>query len=160
MLNGMLNGDGFKANETRWQTTGTTSVSTCRPAYCFRRTSGKSVLGTKVLRNAVSERTANFGWPAVQQVRDLCVYLFLSWSFLLLPIFSSFSNNAARHDLPNRQSVSPVLSSPVQSSPVQSVSQSVSQSGNKGFTTISLSSNLKNSLGVRHSFLCNNLLHV
>ena len=81
-----------------------TSVSTCRPAYCFRRTCGKKVLGTKVLGNAVSERTTNFGWPAVQQVRDLCVY-FLSSSFLLLPIFSSFSNNAARHDLPNRQSI-------------------------------------------------------
>ena len=62
-----LNGDGFIANETRIQTTGTTSVSACRPAYCFRRTCG----------NAVPERTTNFGWPAVQKVRDLCVYFFL-----------------------------------------------------------------------------------
>ena len=59
------------------QTTGTTSLSTCGPAYCFRRTCGKSVLGTKVLRNAVPERTKNFGWPVVQQVRDLCVYFFI-----------------------------------------------------------------------------------
>ena len=72
-----LNGDGFIANETRIHTAGTTSVSTCRPAYCFRRTCGKSVLGTKVLGNAVPERTTNFGWPAVQKVRDLCVYFFL-----------------------------------------------------------------------------------
>ena len=50
-------------------------------------------------------------------------------------------------------------SSPVQSSSVmQSVSQSVGKSidikrlGNIGFTTISLSSNVKNSLGMRHSF--------
>ena len=61
----ILTDDGLIANETRIQTTGTTSVSTCRPAYCFRRTCGKSVLGTKLLGNAVPERTANFGWPAV-----------------------------------------------------------------------------------------------
>ena len=70
-----LNGDGFIANETRIQTSGTASVSTCRPAYCFRRTCGKGVLGTMVLRNAVPECSTNFGWPA------------LSSSFLLLPIF-------------------------------------------------------------------------
>ena len=98
--------------------TGTTSVSTYRPAYRFRRTCGKGVLGIKVLGNAVPDLTANFGWPVVQQVRDLCVY-FLSWSFLLLPIFSSFSNNAARRDLPNRQSVQ-------SSQSVSQVSQSVS----------------------------------
>ena len=57
--------------------TGTTSVSTCSPAYCFRRTCGKHILGTKVLGNTVLERTANFGWPAVQQVRELCVYFFI-----------------------------------------------------------------------------------
>ena len=51
-----------------------------------------------MLGNEVPERTTNFGWPAVQQVRDLCFY-FLSSSFLLLPIFSLFSNNATRHDL-------------------------------------------------------------
>ena len=78
LLISRLNGDGFIANETRIQTTGTTSVSTCRPAYCFRRTCGKSVLGTKVLENAVLEPTAKFGWSAVQQVRDLCVFIFLS----------------------------------------------------------------------------------
>ena len=60
-----------------------TSVFTCRPPYCFRRTCGKNVLGTKVLGNEVPERTTNFGWPALQQVRDLC----LSSPFLLLPIF-------------------------------------------------------------------------
>ena len=57
---------------------------------------GKKVLDTKVLGNAVPEHTTNFGWAALQQVRDLCLTF-------LLPIFSSFSNNAARHDLPNRQ---------------------------------------------------------
>ena len=86
LLISRLNGDGFIANETRIQKTGTTSVSTCRPAYCFRRTCGKSVLGTKVLGNAVYEGTTNFGWPAVQQVRDMRVY-FLPLSFLFLPIF-------------------------------------------------------------------------
>ena len=86
LLISRLNGDGFIANETRIQTTGTTSVSTCRPAYCFRRTCRKSILGTKVLGNAVPERITNVGWPAVQQVRDLCVY-FLSSPFLLLSIF-------------------------------------------------------------------------
>ena len=64
----------------------------------------ENVLGTKVLGNAVQERITNFSWPAVQQVRDLSVY-FLSSSFLLLPIFSLSSNNAARHDLPNSRSV-------------------------------------------------------
>ena len=53
------NGDGLIVIETRIQTTGTTSVSTCRPAYCFRRTFGKSVLGTKVLGNAVPERNSS-----------------------------------------------------------------------------------------------------
>ena len=76
LLTSRLNGDGFIINETHIQTTGTTIVSTCRPAYCFRRTCGKSVLGTKVLGNAVPVRTTNFGWPAVQQVRDLCVYFY------------------------------------------------------------------------------------
>ena len=61
------------ANRTRIQTTGTTSVSTYSPAYCFRRNCGKSVLDTKVLGNAVFERTTKFIWPAVQHVRDLCV---------------------------------------------------------------------------------------
>ena len=134
--------------------------NTCRPAYCLRQTCGKSVLGTKMLGNAVPERTTNFGWPAVQQVRDMCVY-FLSSSFLLLPIFSSFSNNAARYDL----WFSSVQFSSVQSSPVQSVSQTshgkssvnIERLGNMRFTTISLSSNVKNSLGVRHSFLCDNI---
>ena len=56
-----------------------------------------------------------------------------------------------------------VKSSQVKSSqikPNQSVSQSINveRLGNIGFTTISLSSNAKNSLGVRYSFLCNNLL--
>ena len=72
-----------------------------------------------MLGNAVPERTTNFGWPAVQQVRDLCVY-FLSSSFLLLPIFSSFSNNAARYDL----WFSSVQFSPVQSSPVSQSDES------------------------------------
>ena len=72
-----------------------------------------------MLGNAVSERTTNFCWSAVEQVRDLCFY-FLSSSFLLLPIFSLFSNNTTRYDLPNRQSIiSSVQSSPCQSSPAQ-----------------------------------------
>ena len=155
-----------------------------------------------MLGNAVPERTANFGWPAVYQVPDLCFY-FLSSSFLLLLIFSLFSNNATRHDLPNRQSInlqsvssvqvrsvqvrsgqvsqsvslrvsqsSPVQPSPAQPSQVQPSPQhppaqssqpasqpaSLERLGNMGFTTISLSSNIKTSLGVRHSFLCNLLL--
>ena len=81
-----LNGESFIANETRIQMTGTTSVSTCKPAYCFRCTCVKSVLGTKVLGDAVLEHTTNFGWPAIQQVQDLCVF-FLSSTFLLLPLF-------------------------------------------------------------------------
>ena len=85
-----------------------------------------------MIGKAAPERTTNFGWPAVQQVSD-----FLSWSFLFLLIFSSFSNNAARHDLPNRQSVNSWL-----------VSRSISleRLGNMGFTTIFLRSNVKNSL--------------
>ena len=50
---------------------------TCRPAYCFRRTCGKNVLGTKVVGDAVPERSTNYGWPAIQQVRYLCVYFFI-----------------------------------------------------------------------------------
>ena len=62
--------------------------------------------------------TTNFGWPAVQQVRDLCFY------FLFSSSISLFSNNATRHDLPNRQSIN-------QSSSNQSISQSVGQSVNQ-----------------------------
>ena len=102
LLISRLNGDGFIANEIRIQTTGITSVSTCRPVYCFRRTCGKSILGTKVLGNAVLERTTHFGWPAVQQVRDLCVYFFIFAGLSFCSRSSSFSNNAARHDLPDR----------------------------------------------------------
>ena len=84
------------------QTTRTASVSTCRPVYCFRRTCGKRVLGTKVLGNAVPERTANCGWPVYSRC-EICVFIFyLGHSFCS----RAFSN---RHDLPNRQSVSPVL---------------------------------------------------
>ena len=68
ILSCRLNGDGLIANESRIQTTGITTVSTCIPVYCFRRTCGKCVLGTKALGNVVTERTTNFGWPAVQQV--------------------------------------------------------------------------------------------
>ena len=99
---------------------GTTSVSTCRPAYGFRRTCGKSILGTEVLGNAVLERTTNFVWPAVQQVRDLCVY-FLSSSFLLLLIFFTLymtyriGNQSINHSI------------------------NIEHLGNMGFTTISLS---------------------
>ena len=59
LLISRLNCDGLIANETRIQTTGTTSVSTCRRAYCFRHTCGKSVLHTKVLGNAVLERNSS-----------------------------------------------------------------------------------------------------
>ena len=85
LLISMLNGDGFIANKTRIQTTGTSSVSTCRSAYCFRHTCGQSVLGTKVLGNAVPERTANVGWPSVQQVRDVYVYYFFIFVFPFTP---------------------------------------------------------------------------
>ena len=73
----------------------------------------------------------------------MCLFFYLGFSFCS----RSFSNNAARHDLPNRHSV-------------QSVSQSINieRLGNMGFTTISLSSNVKNSLAVQHGILCNNLL--
>ena len=71
-----------------------------------------------MLGNAVLERATNFGWPAVQQVRDLCVY-FLSAPDLLHYL----------HDLPNRQSIN------------QSIN--LERLGNMGFTTISLSSNFK-----------------
>ena len=74
---------------------GTTSVSTCRPAYCFRHTCGKSILGTKMLGNAELERTTNFVWPAVQQVRDLCVYVLSVFPFAPDLLHSL-------HDLPNR----------------------------------------------------------
>ena len=106
-----------------------------------------------MLGNAVPERTINLVGLLYSRC-EICVFIFLSWSFLLLPIFSSFSNNAVRHDLPNRQSVNS------QSTVGRLVSQTVGLERlvNMGFTTISLSSNVKNSLVVRHSFLCNNLL--
>ena len=85
LLISRLNGNGFIANETRIQTTGTTSVSTCRPAYCFRRTCGKSILVTKVQGNAVPEGTTNFSWPAIQRVRGLCVYFFYILVFPFAP---------------------------------------------------------------------------
>ena len=50
-----------------------------------------------MLGDAVPERSTNCGWPAVQQVRDLCVYCYLRLSLCFRS--SSFSNNAARHDL-------------------------------------------------------------
>ena len=59
LLISRLNGDGLIAKETRIQTAGTTCVSTWKPAYCFRRTCGKSVLGTKVLGNTVTERNSS-----------------------------------------------------------------------------------------------------
>ena len=70
--------------------------------------------------------TTNFGWPTVQQVRALCFY-FLSSSFLLLLIFSLFSNNATRRDLPNRQSINlrQINQSKNQSVTRQSVNQSI-----------------------------------
>ena len=63
--------------------------------------------------------TTNFGWPAVQQVQDLCLY-FLSSSFLLLLIFSLFSNNKTQRDLPNRHSVN-------QSIFIKSINQQINQ---------------------------------
>ena len=42
LLINKLNGDGFIANETHIQTTGTTSASICSSAYCFRRTCGET----------------------------------------------------------------------------------------------------------------------
>ena len=134
-----LNGDGFIANRTCIQTTGTTSVSTCRPAYCFRHTWGKSVPGTKVPGNAVLERTTYFVWRAVQQVRDLCVY-FLPSSFLLLLIsFTLYITYQIGIQLMNQ-------------------SINIECLGNMGFTTISLSSNVK-ILWSCDIFLCNNLLY-
>ena len=83
LLISRLYGDGFIANETRIQTTGTTSVSICRPAY-FRRTCGKSVLGTNVLgmyRNVLQILVG-----LLYSRCEICVF-FLSSSFLLLLIF-------------------------------------------------------------------------
>ena len=74
-----------------------------------------------MLGNAVPERTTNFGWPAVQQVRVLCAYFYLRLSFCSRS--SSFSNNAARHDLPDRQSIK------------KSVNQYTERLGNMGFTS-------------------------
>ena len=62
-----LNGDGLMANETRIQTTGTTSVSTCRPAYCFTCTSGKSILDTKIAGKRSTGAYDNIRLPAVQR---------------------------------------------------------------------------------------------
>ena len=81
---------------------------------------GKSVLGTEVLGNALFERTTNFVWPALQQVRDLFVSV-LSSSFLLLPIFFTFyMTYRIGNQLIN-----------------------IERLGNMGFTTISLNSYVK-----------------
>ena len=82
LLISRLNGDGFIENESRNQTTGTTSVSICRPAYCFTRTCGKNVLGTKVLGNAVPERTTTFDLPAVQRPQIITKIIFTSTLFI------------------------------------------------------------------------------
>ena len=88
------------------------------------------------------EPTANFGWPAVQQVRDLCVYFF----YLGL----SFCSQSSLHSQIMRLDMTYQIVS--QSSPVRSGQVNIEHLGNMGFTTISLSSNVKNYLGVRHSF--------
>ena len=86
-------------------------------------------------------------------------FVFLSSSFLLFRIFSLFSNNATQHDLLNRQSINQSSSNQSINQQInQSINKSISQSvnierlGNMGFTTISLSSNVKNSLDMRHFF--------
>ena len=110
LLISRLNGDGFIANETPIPTTGTTSVSTCRSAYCFRRTCGKSVLGTKVLGNAVPDLIG-----LLYSRYEICVFIFCFRLSFCFPS-SSFSNNAARHDLPANQSIK------------KSINQSIDQS--------------------------------
>ena len=99
-----LNGNGFIANETRIQKTGTTSVSTCRPAYRFRCTCGNSVLSTKVLGNAVPERSLlQFLVGLLYSRCEICVFIFyLHLSFRSRS--SSLLDNAARHDFPDHKS--------------------------------------------------------
>ena len=104
LLISRLNGDGFIANEIRIQKIGTTSVSTCRPAYCFRCTCGKSVLSTKVLGNAVPERSLLQILVGLLfsrcEIRVFIFYLRLSFCSRS----SSLLNNAARHDFPDHKS--------------------------------------------------------
>ena len=90
---------------------------------------GKKVIGIKVLRNAVPERTANFGWPAEQQVRD-CVFIFyLRLSFCAQ---SKLLSQIMRLDMTYR-----IVNQSINIEPLR----------NMGFTTISLSSNVNNSMG-------------
>ena len=92
----MLNGDGFIANETVYK-------RLVPQVYLH--------IGLQIVSDALGEKrtrykgagkhstraTTNVGWPAVQQVRDVCLFIFyLCLSFCTRP--SLFSNNAAPHD--------------------------------------------------------------
>ena len=58
---------------------------------------------------------------------EICA--FISSSFLLLPIFSLFSNNKTRRDLPNRQSINQSINQPInQSINLRQINQSTNQS--------------------------------
>ena len=56
LLISRLNGDGFTANETLIQTIGTISVSTCRPAYCFRKKTHITYIGCLYLNQQKCEK--------------------------------------------------------------------------------------------------------
>ena len=64
-----------------------------------------------MLENVVLERTTNFVWPAVQQVRDLCVYFFI----FVFPFAPDLLPSL--HDLPNRQSIN----QPINQSIIQTI---------------------------------------
>ena len=100
LLISRLNGDGLIANETCIQTTGTTSVSICMPVCCFRRTFGKSVLGTKVLGNTVPERNSSSAtvvcgdrgcvWTKARSslVLPVCIFKDIVWTNCVLLEFN------------------------------------------------------------------------
>ena len=107
LLISRLNGDDSIANETCIQTTATTSVSTCRPAYCFRQRCWEMQYRNTILVGLLYSRC------------EICVFIFyLRLSFCSRS--SSFSNNVAPHDLPNHQSIN------------QSINQYISTSGKHG----------------------------
>ena len=119
LLISRLNGDSSVANETRIQTTATTSVSTCRPAYYFRQRCWEMHYRNTILVGLLYSRC------------EICVFIFyLRLSFCSRS--SSFSNNVARCDLPDHQSIN------------QSINIYL-HLGNMGYTSISLSSNVKSS---------------
>ena len=144
LLISRLNGDGFIANETRIQTVVPLAYLHVGLHIVSDALAGKAYYVQRCWKTqyrSLPQILVGLLYSRCEICMCVCVCgggVFLSSAFLLLPIFSSFSNNAARHDLPNRQSVSPVRpgpvrsgqvkSGPVRSGQVSSVSQSLSQS--------------------------------